>query len=90
MACLKGINVETLNHRVSDRSSWTHIVEAHESVNTRDPADNATVLVIVRGFSGHEKTLRGAAGMCLEAVERRKSVRLDDPEILCVAGYSGG
>ncbi|KAG2081606.1 hypothetical protein BD769DRAFT_1783953 [Suillus cothurnatus] len=73
-----------------DFSSLQLVISETESCIIRDAKDSSIVAVIIRNFCNHDEVLSWANSVVCDVVQKKKSIRLEDPGVLAQIGYSAG
>jgi hypothetical protein len=69
---------------------WKRVVRANEDIIVRDKDTGEIVLLVMRNFCGDKDVLEWANSLVEVGVSTKKSIRLDDPGHLVLAGWSSG
>jgi hypothetical protein len=69
---------------------WKRVVHANEDIIVRDQNTGDIVFLVMRNFCGDKDVLEWANSLVETGVSTKKSIRLDDPGHLVLAGWSSG
>jgi hypothetical protein len=71
-------------------AGWTYTVKEDENIVVKDQETGAIVLMVVRKWCGTQDIIDWVSRIAAGALEKKKSVRLEDPGKLVLMGYTSG